>query len=38
MPFGFLTPKDFLLIDLFNLSILGVPDEGFSRDVSNTLN
>jgi hypothetical protein len=31
--FGFLAPKHFKIIWLSNLSILSVPDEGYSRNV-----
>ena len=37
-PFGFIVPKYFLIIWLYNLSILNVPDEGDSRNTSRALN
>ena len=37
-PFGLLVPKEFKIIWLYILSILCVPDEGYSRKMSCALN
>jgi hypothetical protein len=37
MPFGFLAAKDFKIICRSNILVLGVPDEGYYRDASSTL-
>jgi hypothetical protein len=37
MPFGFLAAKDFKIICRSNILGLGVPDEGYYRDASSTL-
>ena len=36
--FGLIAPKTFLIICLFNLLTLGVPDEGYSRNAWCALN
>ena len=37
-PFGLLAPKTYKIIWLSNLSTLSVPDQGYSRNASHTLN
>ena len=38
MPFGFIAPKDFTIVCLSNILVSSIPDEGYSRNESCTLN